>query len=276
MGPKRTRFPSDRLRALRQYSAFHSAIHLQSTSVCEGKIISMQNITGNMPRVEGVGTALPSNYVSQESLFTALRDYWAERGARLDGFDRLHKATKVSGRYLALPMIEYRALDSFERSNNVWIRVASEIGSEAARNALSLAGVAAEEVDHLFLVTGTGIATPSIDSRIIATLGLRTDVKRTPIFGLGCAGGAAGIARAADYLRAFSNENALLIAVELCSLTLQHGDISVANMIASGLFGDGAAAGVISGGASGDRVGPQVVASRSILYPNTETLMAGR
>jgi alkylresorcinol/alkylpyrone synthase len=234
----------------------------------------MQNITGNtLPRVDGAGTALPSNYVSQEVLFTALRDHWAESGARLDGFDRLHKATKVSGRYLALPMIEYRGLDSFEKCNDAWIRVASELGGEAARSALSLASAGAQEVDHLFFVTGTGIATPSIDTRIIAALGLRTNVKRTPIFGLGCAAGACGIAHAADYLRAFSNERALLIAVELCSLTLQRGDISVANMIASGLFGDGAAAVVLSGGASGNRVGPQVLASRSILYPDTGNLM---
>ena len=233
----------------------------------------LNSAQNQLPRVISVGTALPHNYVSQESLFTALRDYWNERGAKFEGFERLHKATRVSGRYLALPMAEYLDLDSFEKSNRAWIRLAPELGAEAAACAVSLAGVCAHDIDHLFLVTGTGIATPSIDTRIIPALGLRRDLKRTPIFGLGCAGGASGIARAADYLRAFPDQCALLIAVELCSLTLQRTDVSAANLIASGLFGDGAAAVVLSGGTPSNRAGPQVIASRSILYPDTENVM---
>jgi alkylresorcinol/alkylpyrone synthase len=107
----------------------------------------------------------------------------------------------------------------------------------------------------------------------MGALGMREDVKRTPIFGLGCAGGAAGIAHAADYLRAFPSERAMLVAVELCSLTLQHGDLSIANLIASGLFGDGAAAVILSGGACEGNAGPRVMASRSFLYPRTEYAM---
>ena len=102
---------------------------------------------------------------------------------------------------------------------------------------------------HLFFVTVTGIATPSIDARLVNRLGLRSDVKRTPIFGLGCVAGAAGIARAADALRAFPDEVAVLLSVELCSLTLQRDDLSIPNLIASGLFGDGAAAVVLTGAA---------------------------
>ena len=213
-----------------------------------------------------MGTALPRNYVAQETLTAALREFWAARGLKHEVFERLHKATNVSGRYLALPMLEYAGLDSFEKSNSVWTRMAPELGAEAAQCALSSIGLRAADIHHLFLVTGTGIATPSIDARLISTLGMRRDLKRTPIFGLGCAGGASGIARAADYLRAFPQERALLVAVELCSLTLQHGDISVANMIASGLFGDGAAAVVLSGSAHGIEAGPQVIADRPILY----------
>jgi alkylresorcinol/alkylpyrone synthase len=231
------------------------------------------NSVRKLPRVDAVGTALPRNYVAQETLTAALREFWAARGLKSDAFNRLHKATNVSGRYLALPMLEYAGLDSFEKSNSVWMRVAPELGAEAAGRALSSAGLRAADVHHLFLVTGTGIATPSIDTRIISTLGMRGDLKRTPIFGLGCAGGASGIARAADYLRAFPQERALLVAVELCSLTLQHGDVSVANMIASGLFGDGAAAVVLSGGAHEIQEGPQVIADRPVLYGGTEDAM---
>jgi alkylresorcinol/alkylpyrone synthase len=111
-----------------------------------------------------------------------------------------------------------------------------------------------------------------LDARLANRLGLRSDTKRTPIFGLGCVGGAAGLARAADYLRAFPDETALLLSVELCSLTLQRGDVSVANVIASGLFGDGAAAVVLRGARAPGR-GPRIVATRSVLYPDTERVM---
>ena len=231
------------------------------------------NSAVELPRVVAVGTALPGNYVAQETLTAALGEFWAAKGLKLEAFDRLHKATKVGGRHLALPMAEYLGLDSFAKSNGAWMRVAPELGAEAATRALSRAGLDAVDIDHLFFVSGTGIATPSIDTRIISALGLRADVKRTPIFGLGCAGGASGVARAADYLRAFPQEHALLITVELCSLTLQHGDLSVANMIASGLFGDGAAAVVLSGGGGENQSGPQIIADRPMLYPGTEDAM---
>ncbi len=225
------------------------------------------------PHVVGVGTALPRNYVAQETLTSALQEYWVARGFKLDALDRLHQATTVAGRYLALPMLEYARLESFEQSNREWMRVAPELGAEAAGRALAKAGLSATDIHHLVLVTGTGIATPSIDTRMISALGFRGNLKRTPIFGLGCAGGASGIARTADYLRAFPHEHALLVAVELCSLTLQHGDLSVANMIASGLFGDGAAAVVLSGGAHEIQAAPRVIADQPVLYGGTDGAM---
>lgn len=121
------------------------------------------------------------------------------------------------------------------------------------------------------MVTGTGIATPSIDARIINRLGINPRTRRTPMFGLGCAGGVAGVARASDYLRAYPNEMALVVSVELCSLTLQRGDLSIANIIASALFGDGAAA-IVMGGA-GESIGPRVIAASSMLFPESERMM---
>src|SRR5205085_6313602 len=155
---------------------------------------------------------------------------------------------------------------------DAWIRVAQDVGAEALTGALDAAGLTPRDVDHLFFVTVTGVATPSIDARLINRLGMRPDVKRTPIFGLGCVAGAAGTARAADYLRGFPDQVALLVAVELCSLTFQPDDLSMANVIASGLFGDGGAAMVLAGaGRSGP--GPRIVATRSVFYPATEDVM---
>ena len=134
-------------------------------------------------------------------------------------------------------------------------------------------GLEPTAIDHFFFVTVTGISTPSIDTRIINRLGMRSSVKRTPIFGLGCVAGAAGIARASDYVRAFPNQTAVLLSVELCSLTLQRDDFSLANLIASGLFGDGAAAVVIGGGEHPGPRGPRIIATRSVIYPDTERVM---
>jgi alkylresorcinol/alkylpyrone synthase len=121
----------------------------------------------------------------------------------------------------------------------------------------------------------TGVATPSIDARLMNRLGLPPRVKRMPIFGLGCVAGAAGIARAADYVKGFPDQVAVLLSVELCSLTLQPEDISIPNLIASGLFGDGAAAVVVTGTdrPAGEASGPRIVATRSVFYHDSERVM---
>lgn len=225
------------------------------------------------PWVGAVSRALPSHYADQEQLIAALRALWATKHFNVERLEELHRAVQVGGRYLAMPVEAYSSLDSFSARNDAWTKVATELGAQAVERALAAAGVAASEVDHLFFVTVTGISTPSVDARLVNRLALRPDIKRTPIFGLGCVAGAAGAARAADYLRAFPEETAVLLAVELCSLTLQREDLSIPNIIASGLFGDGASAMVLRGGARPGVAGPRIVASRSVFYPDTERIM---
>lgn len=224
------------------------------------------------PAILSVGRALPVHYADQASLLAALRRLWVKQHHNPARVDDLHRAVQVEGRHLALPISAYEALDTFQKTNDAWIPAALALGEEAARDALARAGLSVTDVDHIFFVTVTGIAVPSLDARLVNRLGLRSDVKRTPIFGLGCVAGAAGIARASDYLRAFPDQVCLLVSTELCSLTLQRGDLSVANLIASGLFGDGAAAVVLGGGAR-TATGPRVTATRSVFYPNTERVM---
>jgi len=223
------------------------------------------------PRILSVAQALPPHFVDQETLLAAFRSLWGEKHFNVDRLEQLHRAVRVGGRHLALPLEEYRGLESFSARNAAWTRVAVEVGADAIRTALLAADVAPAQVDHLYFVTVTGIATPSIDARLVERLGLRADVKRIPIFGLGCVAGAAGLARVADVLRGGRNEVAVLLAVELCSLTLQRDDLSIQNIVASGLFGDGAAAAVVDGGAR-DR-GPRIAATRSVFYPGTERVM---
>ncbi|MCE6996231.1 hypothetical protein LZG04_15710 [Saccharothrix sp. S26] len=187
---------------------------------------------------------------------------------------RFHTSARVASRHLALPIERYVELDGFTAANDAFLSVAVDLGCEAALAALTDAGLTPSDVDLVMSTTVTGIAVPSLDARIASRIGLRPDVKRLPIFGLGCVAGAAGIARLHDFLRGWPTSVVMLVSVELCSLTLQREDSSAANIVASGLFGDGAAAVV----AVGDRhpsagVGPRVVDSVSHLYENSERAM---
>ena len=222
--------------------------------------------------IVSVGRALPPHHASQSQLTAAFREHWTAAHFNPARLDELHRAVGVEGRYLALPMEAYPALDTFAKANAAWIEAAVTLGEQALRAALGQAGVAPEELDHLFFVTVTGIATPSIDALLSNRLGLRSDLKRTPIFGLGCVAGAAALARASDYLRAFPDQTAAVLSVELCSLTLQRGDLSLSNIIASGLFGDGAAAVILKGAGRGT-ARPRIAATKSVLYPHTERVM---
>ncbi len=226
--------------------------------------------------IAAVGRALPPHYYDQQTLLTAFEHEWAGRLFNPRRLSELHRNVLVGGRHLALPIEEYPRLAGFTAANEAFVRCGVDLGAEAIVDGLDEAGLGPGDVDHLFFVSVTGIATPSLDALLVNRLGLRADVKRTPIFGLGCVGGAAGVARASDYLRAFPDQVALLLSVELCSLTLQREDLSIANLIASGLFGDGAAAVVLVGPEhpSGiGKAGPNAVATRSIFYPDSEEVM---
>ena len=225
--------------------------------------------------IASVAGALPDHHYTQDELIAGFIRFWAEQHHNPDRLVRLHGAVQVGGRNLALPMDQYQNM-SFGEANDAFIRVGTDIGERAIRKALEEANLEPTDIDVIFTTTVTGIATPSLDARLVNRLGLRSDVKRVPMFGLGCVAGAAGISRMNDYLAGHPDQVAVLLSVELCSLTLQRGDFSVPNMIASGLFGDGAAAVVGLGKNRGHAMnctGPQVVETRSRFYPDTERVM---
>jgi alkylresorcinol/alkylpyrone synthase len=226
--------------------------------------------------IASVGRAFPPHYYDQETLIAALEGVWKAQHHNVHRLASIHRNTLVGGRHLALPLEGYAALTSFTDANDAFIRCAVDLGAEALRDALGGADLAPGDIDHVIFVSITGLATPSIDARLVNRLGLRRDVKRTPIFGLGCVAGAAGLARGADYLRAYPREVVALVSVELCSLTLQRGDLSFTNLIASGLFGDGAAAAILigdAGAAPATCAGPAIVATRSVFYRDSEDAM---
>jgi alkylresorcinol/alkylpyrone synthase len=183
----------------------------------------------------------------------------------------------VDGRYLAIPAEQYVDIKTWGQANDIWIRVAQELGERALCLAMHNAGLQPEDLGALLFTTVTGVASPSIDALLINRMGLPANIRRTPIFGLGCVAGAAGIARASDYVRAYPKQAAALVSVELCSLTLQREDLSVANLISSGLFADGAAAVIVTGedfeSSQPENSGPRILATRSVFYPDTEEMM---
>ncbi len=230
-----------------------------------------------MTVIAAVGTALGAHTYDQETITSIFgRHVVGSDGAALALLKRLHSHAGVKTRHLAIELDDYPELEGFTAANDAWIRVGVQMGEEAVRRALESAHLVPSDVDVLMTTTVTGVAAPSLDARLVQPLGLRPDVKRVPMFGLGCVAGTAGVARLHDYLLGHPDDVAVLLAVELCSLTVQRGDPSVANLIASGLFGDGAAAVVLVGerrAAALGLTGPVVVASRSQFYEDTERVM---
>jgi alkylresorcinol/alkylpyrone synthase len=218
------------------------------------------------PSVAAVAVEFPPYQVGQTEALAGLTGFGGPQ------FDRFAASAGVEKRRIALPLAEYGRLSGFTEANNIYIDVAITLGERAILAALESAGLEPADVDVVFSTTVTGLAVPTVEARLATRIGMRADVKRVPLFGLGCVGGAAGIARMHDYLLAFPDQVAVLLAVELCSLTLQRDDPSVANLVASSLFGDGAGA-VVGMGGNRTTAGPRVLATRSRIYPDTEDVM---
>lgn len=223
------------------------------------------------PRVASVATAVPPHVVTQEAAVEFARGFFADDLPEVDRLLRAFGNTGIERRYLARPVEWYRRPHAFAEKNDVYREVALELSARAATEAIEAAGIPREQLGAIVFVSTTGIATPSLDSHLVQRLGLPRDVARLPVWGLGCAGGAAGLARTAALVRGLERP-ALLICAELCSTTFMYDDRSKSNLIATALFGDGAAAVVVS--PDGD--GPELVGGHSHLVDDSEDVMGWR
>jgi alkylresorcinol/alkylpyrone synthase len=227
-------------------------------------------------RVVSAVTTLPPHRYDQEEITAAVADMLSLSGTRRAALERFHAASGVRARHLVLPLERYGGLAGFGEANDLFLSCAVDLGEQAVKEALAQVGLMPTDVDVLMTVSVTGVGAPSVDARLVSRLGLRDDVRRIPVFGLGCVAGAAGVARLHDVLRGQPDGVAVLLAAETCSLTVQRDDSSTANLVASALFGDGVAAVVLVGADLAGRLGasgPDIVDTRSRFYPDTERVM---
>jgi alkylresorcinol/alkylpyrone synthase len=227
-------------------------------------------------RVESVGTAVPSHKLNQDEARSLAMSLFAGRVSNVERYSPVFANAGIEQRYLSAPA-EYLTQEglNFTEKNALYGRVALGLGREAGAKALAVAGVDPSEVEDFVFVSTTGFV-PGLDARLSQELGLSANARRVPLVGLGCAGGAAGLAIGMDHARAHLGRPVLVVAVEATSLTFLAGDSSTENLISVALFGDGAAAAVLrapEGGEEGEGRGVELLGGFSQTWPETQRIM---
>lgn len=217
-----------------------------------------------------LATAVPPHVISQRDAAAAACEAFSTRMA---GFDRVAKVFATSGierRHAVRPIEWYLQPLGWPERTNVYLEAGIALFIDAAQKSLMAAGLEGSDIDTVVTVSSTGIATPSLDARAAARLGFRSDIERVPVFGLGCAGGVSGFAIASRLAKSRPGSNVLLVTLELCTLAFRLDELTKANMVATALFGDGAAACVLCAGSSGLA---RVEMSGQHLWPDTLNIM---
>ena len=240
----------------------------------------VRRVGRSAPILASVATAVPPHRMPQPVAKRLMAELFSaslgpEAARLLEVFDH----SGIAERRLCVPVAWLSQPHTLAETNALYLEHGLALAADASTRALAAAGLTPAQVDHVVFVSSTGIATPSLDARLANRLGFRADVRRTPLWGLGCAGGAAGLAHARDFARADARATVLLVTLELCSLTFQRRDLDRRNLVATSLFADGAAAAVVvgaerrarGGGPPGARL--ELLASHSTLWPDTLDVM---
>jgi alkylresorcinol/alkylpyrone synthase len=222
----------------------------------------------NPPRLLAVATAVPPHPLDQDAVVERIKSLF-ERSRDLDRLLPVFANSGIRRRFSCVPIEWYDTQHGWAERNRLYLASALDLIDSATRTALRRAGRGPDEIGAVVAVSSTGIATPSLDALLIDRLELRPEVRRLPLFGLGCAGGVIGLARAAAEARLCPGETVLLVVVELCALSFRRDDDSKRNLVATALFGDGGAAALLST----DGPGPSVTAAGEHTWPDTLAVM---
>ena len=217
-----------------------------------------------MPHILSVGTALPDYVLQQQDIKQFARDLYGEAyGGEIERLLGVYDHAQIERRHFCVPKEWFGADHPFSEKNRLYVQHTMELSKRAIEEALSAANLDYGDIDYLLFVSTTGLSTPSIDARLLQELPFRRNVKRLPIWGLGCAGGAASLARGMEIAQAVPTARILVVVVELCGLTFMRNDLTKAALIATSLFGDGAAAVLIAGDGAGCTIQPHHPALRA-------------
>ncbi|OMP66049.1 type III polyketide synthase [Domibacillus epiphyticus] len=234
-----------------------------------------------MPKIVSVSTVRLPNKLKQEKTMEFARNLFKDDFQDIERLLSVFQNGEIKTRHFSMPLEWYEREHSLQERNDLYIKLATEYGIKAVENCLRNARflqqpVAFKEIDAIFFISSSGMATPGIEARIMNRLPFSADTKRIPIWGLGCAGGAAGVSRAYEYCLAFPESKVLVISIELCSLTFQRNDRSKSNLIGTSLFADGAACALITGDHANvqtNRLTPSILKGESKLLPDSENVM---
>ncbi|TQR18021.1 type III polyketide synthase [Psychrobacillus vulpis] len=234
-----------------------------------------------MPKIASISTYNPPFALEQQNIERLTKELFQDKIDQLDRLLKVFENGDIETRYFCVPMEWHKTTHDFEERNNLYIELATKYSVEVIKSCLESPiflekSFSPEEIDAIIFISSTGISTPSIDARVMNQLPFSDRLKRIPIWGLGCAGGAAGISRAFDYCKAHPTAKVLVVCVELCSLTFQPNDFSKSNLIGASLFADGSACVLVCG----DEVPlinkksiPSIINTASKWMPNSENVM---
>ncbi|MCM3762064.1 type III polyketide synthase [Alkalihalobacillus oceani] len=237
-----------------------------------------------MPAIASVSSYTPSYQLDQETTTEFARELFAESYQDIERLLTVFSNGQIEKRQFAVPIDWFRKDHSLQERNDLYIQLATEYSVEAIKGCLAhprflQSEIAVNEIDAIILVSSSGMATPSLDARIMNKLPFSAHTKRIPLWGLGCAGGAMGMSRAFEFCRAYPEANVLVVCVELCSLTFQRNDRTKSNLVGTSLFADGTACALVIGDDSAlrpqirqDSV-PNIIATESTLMPDSEDVM---
>lgn len=228
-----------------------------------------------MPKIIHVETLLSEYEYDQKEVFDVLKEIWKEKYFNLDRIEKVFENTSVKKRYFPVELSRYKTLDTFEDKNTAWQEAARRLAPKLVTKLIENSGVDTDTIDLFCSNSITGLSVPSIESIIINEIGLKRSTVRLPIFGLGCLAGVAGLNRVCDFLKGSPKSAALFLSIEFCSLTMQKEDLSMANIISSGLFGDGLACVLVVGDEHplATRLGLDYQGSKSEVFADTERVM---